>query len=237
MTDAPTPHGAALDPKTLAKRRVLGIPVLYLIGGAVLLLALYAWKAKAKAPAKAADTPAEEDVTDAGDYVPSDGLFPTLPTGTVVTAPSTSTTADNANSSIDTNSEWLTRGVAYLGTKGIGGGAAQGALQAYLTGVQLSTVQGRYRDMVVAELGLPPDPVDLPDPASASEATSYIRRTGTAALYRALPDGSLDWIDRAEWDAAGRPSPTDIPATDPVWLRPVVGGPDAPDAFKTGMGQ
>ncbi len=169
-------------PSGLMSKKVGGIPVLYLAGGFVLILAVYAYKTKKSA--SAVTTAAATTATTTGNtqeldangnpmydangnaiMVDSSGnvvsgttlaagtVYPSMPSGSV-----TGTTASTAgtNSSIVTNDDWIKAGVAFLITRGVGAGIAQDALQAYLHGDQLTYVQGGYRDTVIGQYGLPP---------------------------------------------------------------------------------
>jgi len=148
--------------KTLTHKKFLGVPVLYLLGGGVIILAVYAWRAKttAKADTGTSDAASSEAASSAGE------LFPETPSGTVMVAPYTGATE---TASTETNDDWLARGVALLGAQGTSPGAAQVALQSYLSGAQLSYVQGQQRDKVIREYGLPPYVMDAggTDPAIA----------------------------------------------------------------------
>lgn len=159
--------------KSMKDKKILGVPALYLLGGFVLILALYAWKSKKAVPATvpatapvagspsagvAVGVDANGNPVDAAGNVVGGSAYPVMPVGTVVVAPQT-TAVPGTNSSILTNDDWLKAGVSYLGTKGVSPGTAQDALQAYLQGSQLSYAQGTLRDEVITEYGLPPTPM------------------------------------------------------------------------------
>lgn len=80
----------------------------------------------------------------------------------------------------------------------------------------------------------PPIPVPAP-PAPATPVTSqgFFRRAGSAAVYQAQSNGTLNWLDAASYAGAGKPKYTDLAPTDPLWSRPV-SGTDAPAWAKTG---
>lgn len=169
------------------KRKVFGIPLLYLVGGLVLALAIYAWRLKP------ATDPAPDDEDETAD-LPGEFLSPSLSKGTVIVAQPSA--AEQGNSAIDTNEEWLKAGVAYLMSEfGIGGGEAQVALQAYLSGAQLSYAQGQLRDRVIGQYGLPPypqtaggtDPAPLPPNDNSTPPNEEIE-----LLY---PDGFVNHGD------------------------------------------
>ena len=63
--------------------------------------------------------------------------------------------------------------------------------------------------------------------ATAPDVQGYFRRTGTQAVYEALSDGTLKWLDAASYAGAGKPAFENVAATDPLWNRPVAGT-DAP---------
>ncbi|HEY6018772.1 MAG TPA: peptidoglycan-binding domain-containing protein [Candidatus Paceibacterota bacterium] len=157
--------------KTLNKK-VLGVPVLYLAGGFVAILAVLAWRMKS-APSTpdtaATDTTGAAGSTDTS-LISDAGVYPEMPVGTVTTGAVASTPALE-NASIQDNDEWLKRGVAFLIGRGIPAGEAQLALSTYLSGNQLSSAQGTMRDQTISELGLPPFPPDVvqdqPAPAQA----------------------------------------------------------------------
>jgi hypothetical protein len=222
MSDTGTP----INTKLLIHKRVGGVPVLYLASAAVILLAFYAWKAKTKPSiTPTAVTVAADSTTAAGGYTNTGALFPAANLGTVVVAPaaigvtpSTPSTSDPAT--ITSNDVWLSKGVAYLGTKGVSGGAAQAALQAYLTDNQLSTVQGTYRDQVISSLGLPPYPptatIDRP-----LAAEGYYRAAGTPAVW-AYQNGKLQFLSFGEFQALGAPDYTTVTTGNPIWQAPVI---------------
>lgn len=144
------------------RRKVMGIPLIYLAGGFVIILAALAWKMKpAAAPA---DTTATDTtpVESASDTILSESQspLPALPLGTV-TAPPSSTPGDVGNASITDNDEWLRRGVAFLIEKGNAPGEAQAALATYLDGGDVTFAQGKMRDDAIREFGLPPTPPQI----------------------------------------------------------------------------
>jgi hypothetical protein len=74
----------------------------------------------------------------------------------------------------------------------------------------------------------------VPVPAAPPTAQGYFRRAGSAAVYEAESDGTLKWLDLANYRAAGAPVFTDVAATDPLFARTVTGT-DAPTWAKTGI--
>ncbi len=138
------------------KKKVGGIPVVYLAAGFVVILAVIAWQMK---PSATAADNAEVAVESADDTIMRESeVYPALPLGTV-TASSSERTDNSGNTSISTNDEWLRRGVMYLAGKGVSPGDAQLALTTYLDGNEVTFEQGGMRDDVIRELGMPPYPV------------------------------------------------------------------------------
>jgi hypothetical protein len=187
--------------QNLGKKKVLGVPVLYLIGSGVLVLAVYAWRTKAVTPTDAAVTPSTGTT---GSVAGTPELYPPESTGTVIVAPVSAPSGAGVNSSITTNDEWLKAGVAYLGKQGVGAGIAQVALQTYLEGSQLSYLQGEYRDQVIANLGMPPTNITSGGTdTKASTSLGYVKYTNPAngnwAIYELFADKTRRWINAAEW--------------------------------------
>lgn len=160
------------------KRKVLGVPLLYLVLGFVVILAAVAWKMKPSAgTAAAVDTQPEHasDTILSGD--PGQTL-PPMPLGTVTTTVSSPPTDTVPNSSITTNDQWLSRGTMFLADKGVSPGEAQLALQTYLAGNEVTFQQGQWRDAVIRELGTPPYQQDIgPTQADVARMQGPLPRT------------------------------------------------------------
>lgn len=161
----PKPKG---NPSAVLKRKVGGVPVIYLVGGVAVVLAVIAWRMKPAPDLTANDAATAEDgSTDAANPSGS-SLLPPMPSGTVVVAPQTPAPED---APYEDNSTWMRKGVTFLISKGQNPGLAQLALQHYLAGSDLTYSEGAMRDMVVKEYGLPPDGFDAgstaPKPAVA----------------------------------------------------------------------
>ena len=151
----PTPKGVP----GIFKRKVAGVPVLYLVAGFVVILAVVAWKMKPSSDLEESDSlDAVDEESDAalasGSGDSAGGILPAVPNGTVIVAPST---PEPDEAPYEDNSTWMRKAVAFLIAKGFNPGDAQLAMQAYLSGAQLSYQQGQMRDVVVREFGLPPN--------------------------------------------------------------------------------
>lgn len=138
-----------------ASKKVLGVPVLYLIGGAVVILAVVAWKMPSKSTVE--DTPA-----DAGgpDENAADDPYDDFETkGTVIVQPVQPTPDPNlSNSSIPDNETWIRKGIEYLTQKkDVPGSDASNALNKFFSGQDMSYDEKSHVDAVFAEFGPPPD--------------------------------------------------------------------------------
>jgi peptidoglycan hydrolase-like protein with peptidoglycan-binding domain len=238
MTETPTHVPTHKEGSSFLKRKVLGVPMVALLGVGVAGLAFYAWKSKSNAAANTTaatavtGTPAVDTSTlttfDAngnpvagGLYDQNGNLLPAIPLGTVVVAPQPPPTS--TNSSITTNDEWLSAGVAYLITQDKGPGDAQVALQSYLNGDTLTYIQGGLRDSVIRQLGLPPNPptagltqppvippktpvvappvTPVPKPVPiAPRFTKYFRKTN-GDVYGVTASGQTLHLTPAQWQA------------------------------------
>ncbi|HJY05898.1 MAG TPA: hypothetical protein VJ323_06250, partial [Bryobacteraceae bacterium] len=137
-------------------RKIGGIPVLYLVGGFVVVLAVIAWRMKpnsvaSEEPAMSADDPFRSDANIRNE---DDSPLPPIPVGTVV-APVQGTPAnpDQGNAAIQTNTDWLKAGVEFLVSKKQGPAEAQRALSTYLDGTDMTMAQQAMVDQVIAEYG------------------------------------------------------------------------------------
>lgn len=135
----------------MARRKVLGVPVLYLAGGAVVILAVVAWRIK---PAPTADTPPVDNGGTTDPTLPDYTGLATNGTVTVVQQP-VNTQADPV---IATNETWVRDGATWLmKTKGVAGSAAAAALTKYVNGQEQSFQERGWTDDVINEKGQPPD--------------------------------------------------------------------------------
>lgn len=133
----------------LVKKKVAGVPVVYLGLAAAVGLALVAWKMKAT------NTPADTTAP-AGDTTAEPDYSGLATTGTVVVAPQQTTVSA---ATAETNESWMKAAVDYLvnDAKVATVGDAQLAISLYLEGQDLTYEQGKLRDMAVAKLKLPPE--------------------------------------------------------------------------------
>lgn len=156
--------------KEIASKKIAGIPVLYLVAGAVVIFAVWAWQMKSS-PAEevtgdenttAENVSVSEDDSAVADY---SGLAPTG-TVTVVQQPTAET-----ESVKQTNDDWLRAAVTYLiDEKKATPGEAQTAINNYLEGNDLTFEQGVLRDAAITKLGLPPERIAVLGTVSAQAA-------------------------------------------------------------------
>lgn len=233
---AETESGGKMSSK-LFSRKIAGVPLVYVLAAVALVVAYFAWRAK---PSTSSPAGAAPDAT-ADANIPAPEAYPQVYTSTADSQSPNAYTPATANASITTNDEWLTRGVAFLIARGYNPGAAQAALQAYLNGDDISYEQGRMRDEVVREYGIPPAPTNVgntgampariqgPIPrthsvrstnedTAAKLAQLYYGDAGLASVIAAANDGRSDY-------AVGQS--VQIPAR-PVAPSQTVPGPSAP---------
>lgn len=139
----------------IARKKIGGIPVIYLAGGAVAILAVVAWKLKPSATATA-DTPVDSggdpNSVDESAY---DGLA-TQGTVTVVQQPN-QTVADEV---VKTNSTWIRDGAAWLvSEKKTDGTTAYAALTKYVNGQDYSFDEKTLVNLVIDHQGQPPEDI------------------------------------------------------------------------------
>lgn len=141
-----------------SKKKIVGIPVLYLAGGLVVILVVVAWKLKAAPEPTPPDAAGTDDGTGAPELAGSDSAYDGFNTnGTVVVQP----TAPTGNEPVsETNETWLASAIAYVVKEKLATpGYAQETLTKYLDGNDLSFSEGKIRDAALTGVGLPPEGV------------------------------------------------------------------------------
>lgn len=150
----------------ILKKRVLGVPVLYLAGVAVLILAYVAWKMKATTDITDGGADVTGDPSAASD-LPSEGDDPygslaTQGTVTVVQQPAVTTPEPEEKS----NEVWAKKGAEWIvghPTPEVNpsGAAAIAALNHFLQGEDLSYDETQIVNAVIREWGQPPEGVTV----------------------------------------------------------------------------
>ena len=154
MPETPTTPSPSGNSKSWINRKVGNVPIIYIVGAGVFLLVVLAFMSTR--------TPKQvENPTTGNNNEPSPAERNLARTTTVVTAPTYQAPISTINGGIETNEQWLAKGIQYLISKGISGGMAQAALQKYLQGADLSYQEGTYRDLALKQFGAPPNVVDL----------------------------------------------------------------------------
>jgi hypothetical protein len=148
--------------KALMSKKVAGIPVIYIVGLFVAILAVVAWRMKPAA--EPTEEPVDPTATEEDD--PFGSGDPSYPGGAPTfvanpTPPYLSPDANQGPGSIDDNMKWLRRSIEWLVGQGHASvDQATVALQKYLSGEHLSVSEGKLRDLAISHYGLPPE---LPD--------------------------------------------------------------------------
>lgn len=176
------------------RRKIAGIPMIYLAGGIVAILAIVAFRMRnTNSDSDTVDQPMETDQNSdsdaASDYDTAFDQSVADYSGFTAKGSVTAAPADNTGATsepvVETNETWLAKAVQWNITKGVSAGAAQSALQAYLNGSNLTHDQGTIRDNTVKEFGLPPDPPSstnaTPNPPTAATPSPIARRQGPLA--------------------------------------------------------
>jgi hypothetical protein len=140
----------------LAQKKVAGIPVLYLAGAFVAILAIVAWKMKPSVK----EDPAPDDESAAADSDPTDGAgdYSGLATqGTVTVVQGTQQPEEAVKA---TNEDWERSAVDYLVESNLATPSeAQNAINKYLAGSELTFDEGKLKDAAIRKLKLPPEPL------------------------------------------------------------------------------
>ena len=140
----------------IARRKVLGVPLLYWAGGAVVILAVVAYKLKSTTTETTDVTGNESTTGKAPTANPYDSLDPDG-TGTVTVV--TPTTPDTTVTT-KTNETWVRDGASWLvSEKKADGATAYEALSKYVEGAQRSYDENVLVNLVIEKYGLPPEAI------------------------------------------------------------------------------
>jgi len=155
----------------IASKKIAGVPVLYVGAGAVIILAIVAWRMKAT-PDTNTDGVNPEDGTagasgdtadtgsNAGSLAGMSNPYSGFTTnGTVVVAPA-GTDSTEETVTVKTNEEWARQGAEWLTSeKDVSGTTAISALTKYVNGQDRSYDEQQLVNQVIKEKGQPPDPI------------------------------------------------------------------------------
>lgn len=216
-------------------KKIAGIPILYLVGLGVAILAVVAFK-MSPSEETTEETVGEttEESVDASEIASSDYGFAAT-RGTVVVTDNTNTTT-SAAAVLDSNELWVRRAAEWLSGQGYSATDALKAMSAYVEGQDLSYEQGQMRDKATAQFGLPPENIT---PGSTKDAPA--KRQGTppcthtvkgsydnsytelARLYYSRTDGlAIDLLQRDNVNRLGHEGPWPVGTTVkiPKWQSP-----------------
>lgn len=181
-------------PTSFLRRKVAGIPVIYLLGAAAVALAVLAWRMQ-----NAPDSDVEPGAEAASDAVPMETVqnnsdVNTDYDGFVAKSSITAAPAEKVEEEKpeETNAQWLKKSVEWRVSQGASGGTVQAALQAYLSGATLSVEQGAERDKAIKQFGLPPDPPEKTGTAVAAPVIAPAKSQGTLPRYHKVVNTNDD---------------------------------------------
>lgn len=140
------------------KKKVFGIPLVYIAGLFVAILVVIAWRMRSGTDAVDTD-PDSDSATDAvGDADPSNPYGSYATQGTVTVQQSGEPTTVTPIGEV-TNSSWVRKGAEWAVGQGLAANTnvAYIALNKYVNGEEMSVDEAKIRDAVVRQYGLPPE--------------------------------------------------------------------------------
>lgn len=156
-------------------KKIAGVPVVYLAGGAVAIMAIVAWRMKPSpdAPVDTVGTGSEATLDENGLADGADPYAGLRSNGTVIVQPAPLPEPVEPDRP-DTNEEWIRVGAEWLAAKkNIPPTTTYSALSKYIEGKSRSTTEQNYIDDVIREKGFPPDPfTDSPPPSTSTPPPS-----------------------------------------------------------------
>lgn len=178
------------------RKKIAGIPVLYIAGLFVVVLALVAWRMKPSEPGEG--DPAEEDDADQmGD--PADADYSGFATNGTVTVQQGTDPATVSPVVVQTNETWARNAANWLVAQGLASGtAAQTATRRYIEGESLSVDQGKWIDAAVKQFGIPPEPLTAGGITKPSVPISLPSKQGTPPTTHTVTGNK----DTSFWDLA-----------------------------------
>lgn len=156
-------------------KKIAGVPVVYLAGGAVAIFAVVAWRMK-PSPEGDAGSAADTDEAVLDENGLADGSSPYAglrSNGTVIVQPAPPVEAPEPDKP-DTNDEWIRDGAEWLvASKDVSGTAAYTALSKFIDGKSRSTLEAQWVEWTIKEKGFPPDPfAETPLPTTPTTPTT-----------------------------------------------------------------
>lgn len=105
---------------------------------------------------------------------------------------------------VDSNTAWSLRAIAFLTASGVSPLTAQSAVSAYINGKSLTTAQRKMVDDAIVGIGQPPAVPDIPDAAATTYARYYRDATGT--IHGVTSEGSDATLSDAQYISLGVPA-------------------------------
>jgi hypothetical protein len=183
-------------------KRYLGVPVVYLAGAVVAILVIVAYLGSKKNTTGATASTATTAPVDPYQTLNSTGTVTT--SQPVYYVPANTQNVDTT--AVQTNADWQKKAVEYLVANGSTVGDAQGAIQAYVTGQDMTYAQSNLVNTAVAKFGLPPtitnigsvaakpsDVVTAPENSSAPVNDVRIRNAYQYYLKRTPSNAEVLW--------------------------------------------
>ena len=168
----------------ILSRKVAGVPVVYLLGVGVVVLAIVAWRMNDSSVNDAEADPDELGEDSALGAVSGIGGSDSAYDQFADSGPAVQTDATlNSPSTVDTNSAWVKRGAQWAAAQGLASAVnAQTALGLYVDGQPLTYDQGVIRDRVVAQQGFPPEDTATPGKVGAQPFRKQFNPPGTHTI-------------------------------------------------------
>lgn len=187
-------------------KRYAGVPAVYLAAGAVLILVYVAYRVTKNPLKNTTGAPA----TSAANVTPVDPYQGLASNGTVTTSQPVYYVSPNTQN-VDTGAgqtmaQWEKSAVDYLVTTGVPIATAQGAIMAYVNGLDMTYEQSDLVNKAVAKVGTPPTlssvgavaprNIDWTDP---NNYVSYQRVADTGSISGIMADGTIHHFTLPEW--------------------------------------
>lgn len=171
------------------------IPVVY-IAGAIIAVVILVYAIRMR-PAVAAENSDKNKTADPP--TGSDEILPAPTNGTVIVAPQPLPT-ESARKQFESNDDWLSASVGFLGKTGVNNLSAQRALSTYLDGGNLTYDESLWVNKAITEYGLPPYPPATvnpvpPKPGSPAPTPASPPASLTKPPLKTIPENGV-------WDAA-----------------------------------
>lgn len=184
------------DVKSVSRKKIAGIPVLYLAFAVAAVILFLAMRVKPATDTAATDAEST-DTTDGGDSLSGDMGEPVVTNPVFVANPTTQTVAEN------TNDLWARQAIQWLISSGATVSEATNAIQKYLSGDTLSYREGELRDKAVTEFGLPPEDIVSGKTLGYKGPASKQGEPPTTHTVKGTSDNSYEELARLYYGLSG----------------------------------